>query len=239
MNGNSLAVAAELPESRTRFTRTLRAAGQIVWFEETAENETAWDRAVGWCEHVTLGPPFLERGVTVLEASLKRGRVNGDASGKEFLWPAGMAEAPVDLRTVRPLKEPSVFVNNFLVDPSREYGFFAAFHPRMHLLFGYVFARAEFPWLNVWEANSPEKLTRGMEFSDTPLHGTARTLAKTPELFGTPAYEWLDAQGKLTKRYGAFSVRVPEGFRGVADVIVKGTTLEIVERETGKKIRVE
>ncbi|MCL4401456.1 MAG: hypothetical protein M1436_02150, partial [Acidobacteria bacterium] len=76
---NSLTVAAELPESRTRFTRTLRAAGQIVWFEETAENESAWDRPVGWCEHVTLGAPFLERGATVIDASVTRGRLNGDA----------------------------------------------------------------------------------------------------------------------------------------------------------------
>jgi len=75
-----------------------------------------------------MGPPFLEKGVTVTDASLTRGRVNGDTSGREFAWPVGVAEIAIDLRTVRDIPR-SGFVNNFLVDPTREYGFFAAYHP--------------------------------------------------------------------------------------------------------------
>jgi len=236
--GDTLVVTADLPESKTRFTRSLRVAGQIAYFVETAENLSAWDRPVGWCEHVTMGPPFLEKGVTVMDARLTRGRNNGDASGREFAWPAGVAETTIDLRKVRDIPS-SGFVNNFLVDPSREFGFFAAFHPKRKLLFGYLFARKDFPWLNIWEANNPDMLTRGMEFSDTPTHGTMRELAKTPEVFGTPAYEWLDAKGRLAKKFAAFSVNVPEDYRGVADVRIAGSKLEIVERETGRAIRLE
>ena len=232
---DKLELAAELPESRTRMVRALEVAGQVVYFDSTAENGSAWDRPVGWCEHVTLGPPFLEKGVTLVDASLTRGRVSGDGSGAEFRWPAGMAETPVDLRTVRAV-ERSGFVNNFLVDAGRRYGFFAAVHPGRQLLFGYVFARAEFPWLNIWEANNPTMLTRGMEFSNTPNHGTMRTLVATPSLFGTPGYDGLEARGRLRKRFAAFSARVPAGYRGVADVRMAAGKLEIVERETGRVV---
>jgi hypothetical protein len=236
--GDSLVVSADLPDSKTRFTRSLRVAGQIAYFTETAENLSAWDRPVGWCEHITMGSPFLEKGVTAMDASLTRGRNNGDASGREFAWPAGVAETGIDLRKVRDVSS-SGFVNNFLVDPKREFGFFTAFHPKRKLLFGYIFARKEFPWLNIWEANNPDMLARGMEFSDTPTHGTMRELVKTPELFGAPAYDWLDAKAKLTKKFAAFSAHVPEDYKGVADVRIAGSKLEIVERETGRAIRLE
>ncbi len=235
---DTLTVTAELPESKTRFTRTLRVAGQVAYFEELADNLGGWDRPVGWCEHVTLGPPFLEKGVTLTDASLTRGRSNGDASGPEFRWPEGAAETRIDLRTVRNI-ERSGFVNNFLVDPAREYGFFAAVHPRLRLLFGYVFRRDQFPWLNIWEANNEEMLTRGMEFSNTPTHGTMKALVEAPRVFDTPAYEWLEAKGRLRKRFAAFSVRAPEDYKGVGDVRIGSGRLEIVERETGRVMTLE
>jgi hypothetical protein len=77
-------------------------------------------------------------------------------------------------------------VNSFLVEPSRNVGFFTAFHPLFALLFGYVFLRSEFPWLNVWENNYEQLQTRGMEFQQhaTSWHnqGTyqlARDLGRT------------------------------------------------------------
>jgi hypothetical protein len=233
----SLTVSAELPESRTRFTRTIRVNGQVASFEETGENESAWDRPLGWCEHVTLGPPFLERGVTVIDASLTRGHAAGDPSGREFRWPQGFEKQAIDLRRMRDLRSAPGFVNNFLVDPARTYGFFVALNPRLNLLFGYVFPRAEFRWMNIWEANDPEMFTRGMEFSNTPLHGTMKTLVGTPQLWDTPTFEWLDAKSKITKRYYAFSSKVPPGYKGVADIRIQGSSLEIVERETGKILR--
>ena len=69
-----LELSAELPQSHTRFTRRLTLHGTVVWFDEIAGNEAAWDRPVGWCEHVTIGAPFLERGVTTFTASATRGR---------------------------------------------------------------------------------------------------------------------------------------------------------------------
>jgi hypothetical protein len=238
-SADTILVSADLPESSTRFTRSPHVAGQIVYL-----------RGV-WGESEPLGPPrgmdrarhlkvrlSSKKGVTVTDASLTRGRVNGDTSGREFAWPAGVAEEPIDLRTVRNIPR-SGFVNNFLVDPAGEYGFFAAHHPGLKLLFGYVFPRKNSSWLSIWEANNPDMLTRGMEFSNTPTHGTMKELIKAPEVFGIPAYEWLDGKGKITKTFAAFSARVPEGYKGVADVRRAGQKLEIVERETGQMIKLD
>ena len=227
-----ITVAAELPESRTRFVRTVRVRGQVAYFEETAENESAWDRPVGWCEHVTLGPPFLEKGVTLLDASVTRGRALNDRSGKEITWSG-------DLRTVRNVERSAGFVDNFLVDPAREMGWFTALHPGKRLLVGYVFRRRDFPWLNVWEANNRDMLTRGMEFSNTPVHGTMRALVEQPELWGVPAFDWLAGKGRLQKKYLAFSVRVPDGFQGVKDVQVERGKLLVREAGGGRELAID
>jgi hypothetical protein len=147
-----------------------------------------------------------------------------------------VAEQKIDLRKVRDLRESAGFVNNFLVDPKREYGFLVAFHPKYRLVFGYVFPRADYPWLNVWEANSPDMLTRGLEFSNTPVHGTLKTMMKTPELWGTRTFDWLDARSELTKRFWAFSLDVREGFRGVADVRFRAGRIEILEHGSSQTL---
>ena len=91
----------------------------------------------------------------------------------------------------------------------------------------------------MWEADVPGLRTRGMEISNTPVSGTTRAFFETPKMFDTPAFEWLPARGRLHKHFCAFSVQVPEGYAGVADVRVNGTEIEIIERGTGRSIRVE
>jgi hypothetical protein len=227
----TLTLSVELPESRTRFTRAVRVAGQVVWFNSTATNESTWDRPVGWCEHVTLGPPFLERQVTTIDASLTLGQ----AYGRELNWPSGADETgAVDLGHIR--QQGPVLVNHFQVDPQRQWGFFVVLHPGRRLLFGYAFARADFPWLNVWEANNSRMLARGMEFSNTPVHGTMKALVNSPRLFGLPTFEWLEAKSKLEKRFCAFAAQVAEGYRGVADVLVRGDNVIVVEKGGGELV---
>ena len=241
--GSRITMVAELPESRTRFTRTisLTAGEPVVYFENRAENLAALDRPVGWCEHVTVGPPFLKKGVTLFDASLTRGRNLGDRSEARFEWPTGQAETVVNLRTVRNI-ERSGFVNNFLVDPKGEFGYLTAVNPEQRLLLGYLFRRSEFPWLNVWEANQPATsdkpamLTRGLEFSNTPTHGSFKAMVAVPMLWDVPAYEWLNARAGLVKKFCAFSAEVPEAFKGVQEIRVRDKTLEIVERDSGRVV---
>jgi hypothetical protein len=221
----TLTIAATLPHSATRFERTLWCEGQVLYFDEKAENLTPWDRPVGWCEHVTFGPPFLMPGVTRINASLTRGFRTGDHS-HEFPWPQGQGQIDCDLSTFSKGRHTDL-VNSFMVDPTREHGYFAAWNPEMGVLLGYLFSRHEFPWLNVWESNDDQRQTRGMEFSNTPVNGTMRKLFEKPEIWGLPTSEWLVAKGKIRKRFAAFSAEIPGDFQGVADLRVAGNELRI------------
>ena len=231
-DSGSLAIGADLPQSQTRFSRTLRVKGQVLSVESVAENLSAWDRPAGWCEHVTFGPPFLEKEVTLIDASLGRGRTLDDKSGQSIAYDGTM-------RTVRNDDKAYGFVKNFVVDSKREYGFFTVVHPAKRLLIGYIFPRSQFRWLNVWEANNPDMLTRGMEFSNTPSHGTMKAMVAAPSLFGEPTYDWLEAKSKLAKRFAAFSMRVPPRFKGVAEVRIERNQLIVVERESSRTVEME
>jgi len=243
-SGLQLSIAADLPESRIRFSRTitLNASDPIAYFESRAENLTALDRPVSWCEHVTVGPPFLKPAVTLFDASLTWGRNVEGGLEKGFEWPAGLAEIAIDLRTMRNITR-SGFVNTFLVDPKREFAYFTAVNPEQRLLLGYLFRQAEFPWLNVWEANQPAAqdqpamLARGLEFSDTPTHGSLKAMISVPKLWDVPAYEWLNAKASLTKRFCAFSTNLPDSFEGVEAIRVGERILEIVERHRGRIVK--
>ena len=209
-----LTVSADLPESLTRFTRTVRIRNQVALFEETAENLSAWDRPVGWCEHVTFGPPFLERGVTEFGASVTRGRVM--SSGKEIRWSDGLG-----------MQSSRGFVDNFLIDSSRDLAWITAYHPGRHLLVGYVFRPRDFPWLNIWESNGRDMTTRGMELSNTPVHGTMRAIVAEPKLWDVPTFDWLPAKGKLGKRYLAFSTHTTSAPGAIKGVALEGKMLII------------
>ncbi len=225
---NELAAGAVLPQSMTRFSRKMQVKGQVLAVESVAENLSAWDRPVGWCEHVTLGAPFLEKAVTLIDSALGRGRAEKETAFYDD-----------SMRTVRNADKPYGFVKNFAVAAGRQYGFFTAVHPGKRLLVGYLFPRSEFRWLNVWEANNPDMLTRGMEFSNTPTHGTMQAMVSAPFVFGEPAYDWLEAKSKLTKHFYAFVAQVPVGFKGVADVRIQGKKLVIAERESKRTVELE
>src|SRR5262249_26899978 len=108
-----------------------------------------------------------------------------------------------------------------LMDPAREHAFFVAFSPACQLAFGYVWKRADFPWLGIWEENasrteSPwngQELTRGMEFGVSPFPEARRRMVERGSLFGTPTFRWLPARTTLDVEYCAVTMtanRIPE-----------------------------
>ncbi|MBV8072117.1 MAG: hypothetical protein JO270_19580, partial [Acidobacteriaceae bacterium] len=162
---SSLTIEATLPNSGIRVERSIVCRGPVVFYETTAENLTSWDRPLAWCEHVTVGPPFLAARDTRFYASLLNGFRTGD-SATQFLWPQGCSESPCDLSFFGSAHD-SELVNSFTVNTNDKLGYFVACNARVGLLFGYAFASSEFPWLNIWESNNQKRRTRGMEFSNT------------------------------------------------------------------------
>lgn len=68
----------ELPEARMRFKRTLRIRDgeSTLYFTESTTNLTRIDSPFCCQQHVTLGPPFVEGGVSRVDLPAKRGHTN-------------------------------------------------------------------------------------------------------------------------------------------------------------------
>ena len=80
-SGGALTARARLPLAGLDVERELELRGRAVWIRETVRNTGGVDRPIGWTQHVTLGPPFLEKGRTEFRASMTRSRVFESAFG--------------------------------------------------------------------------------------------------------------------------------------------------------------
>jgi hypothetical protein len=217
---SQLILLAHLPLAQIRLRRRITLNTQALRIKETVESLCAFDRPIGWTQHVTLGPPFLERGVTEFRTSATRSKVFESDFGSaaylktaaEFDWPkaprknGGMA----DLQVFNQAPVSSGFTTH-LLDPSREDAFFIAFSRAFRLEFGYVWKRADFPWLGIWEENhsrtnppwNGKTLTRGMEFGVSPVPESRRKMTDRGRLFGIPTYRWLPAKSRIEVEYEA------------------------------------
>ncbi len=219
-----------LPLAQLAFERRLELRERAVRIRETVENLSGCDRPIAWTQHVTLGPPFLEKGATQFRASATRSKVfESDfgsgaylAAGAEFDWPDApkLGGGPVDLRVFNNAPASSAFTTH-LMDPQQEYAFFAAFSASHRLVFGYVWKTADFPWMGIWEENlsrihapwNGRTVARGMEFGVSPMPESRREMIDRGKLFGVPTYRWLPAKSRLEVEYWAVverADRVPE-----------------------------
>ncbi len=222
--GDALTCRASLPIAQLAFERRirLRAGARVLEIEETVENGSACDRPIAWTQHVTLGPPFLERGQTQFRASASKSKViendftGGHAhlkTGEEFYWPeAPTADGGIEDLQVFTNRAKSGAFTTHLMDPSVSEAFFVAWNPRLKLACGYVWNRADFPWLGIWEENhlrtsapwNGNTLTRGMEFGVSPFPESRRAMIDRHSLFGVHGYRWAPAKTALRVKYRAF-----------------------------------
>jgi hypothetical protein len=176
--GGELTAAGALPASAVA-GGAAHPAGRARWkIAEAVENESATDRPIAWTEHVTLGPPFLEKGATEFRAP---DAVQSLRNRRRPCWrPMARGSASPALHG----RAGSGGFTTHLMDPARDTAFFVAWSPRSRVAFGYVWRRADFPWLGVWEENysrtgapwNGRTLTRGMEFGASPMPETRRQM---------------------------------------------------------------
>jgi hypothetical protein len=223
--GSRMIARAHLPMAQLNFEREIELTGNgVVEIRETVRNLTAMDRPLAWTQHVTLGPPFLEAGITTLNVNAPQSMVFpgdfGDAQpyqpGALFDWPFAPNKdgSTTDLR-IQSTAERSAGVTCHVVDPASEHGSFEAFHPPTRVLFGYTWKRLDFPWISLWEENrsrtfapwNGNAVTRGVEFGVSPFAEGRRAIVERGSLLGVPTYRWLGARESSTVHYNAF-VRV-------------------------------
>jgi hypothetical protein len=196
--GSEIRASAELPLAALKFNRTIRLAGESILFKETVENLSALDRPIAWTQHVTLGPPFVENGVTKIAYNGVKSQVSGELGG-------------VADRTTFSSEAKSGGFATHLIDPHLEQAFFNASNPRQNVTLRYQWKRGDFPWLGIWEENRSRSntpwnnrtLTWGMEFGASPFPETRRQMIDRGSLFGVPGYRWLPAKAKITVEYQA------------------------------------
>jgi hypothetical protein len=230
---SDLTLTANLDKAQLLFERRIHLTpdGRVVKFSETLENLSALDRPVAWTQHVTLGPPFLEPGRTQFRIPATKSKVidsdfnDGQGSqprGAEFDWPLCPAKngGSADLRLF-PSERPTGGFTAHLMDPAREQAWFLAWSPETKVLFGYVWKRADFPWLARWEENHLRQqppwngrgLACGMEFGVSPMVESRREMVTRASLFGVPTFRWVPARTRLHVNYCAFITtadRIPE-----------------------------
>lgn len=213
-------LTATCPLAQMVVQRQVELQGRWLRVTESVENLAAIDRPIGWTQHVTMGPPFLERGRTEFRLPATRSKVYegtfgpGDylESGAEFAWPLAPLKVGGrrDLRTCNGATTSSAYTAQ-LLNPAIEEAYFVAFSPGAHLAFGHVWRRADFPWAGIWEENNSRTqspwngrtLTRAVEFGVSPFPESRRDMVNRGQLFGERTFRWLPARGTSKVTYWA------------------------------------
>jgi hypothetical protein len=247
----SLVQAVHLPRVQEVLTRTLKLVDgeNVVYVHSTLESLVGFDRPIAWAEHATIGSPFLEPGVTVVDMSPNRALTRPHDGGnqrvpyrlpseKEFTWPMAptLEGALVDLRAA-PNPPNSGDHTGHLMDASRPFAFVTALHPQKRLLLGYLFKPSESPWLQIWESYPPKgMMARGLEFGTQAFDLPRREVVTQNRLFGELLYRWLPAKSTIEASYLFFWTRVPEGFQGVSNIEFSGGALRIEDKRSGRTL---
>jgi hypothetical protein len=222
VRGATMTMAAMLPHAALRVEREVVLVDRTVKIREIIENLTACDRPIGWTQHVTLGPPFLEKGQTEFRASATRSKVferpfgvaDDLVMGALFDWPlAPRVDGGVaDLRRFTDARASSAYTAH-LMNRLNEHAFFVAFSPTLHLAFGYVWRREDFPWLGIWRENLSRThtpwnggtLACGMEFGASPMPESRREMIDRGRLFDVPTFRWIPAKSRVEVVYWAIA----------------------------------
>jgi hypothetical protein len=241
----SFRYGADLPQTQFRVEReiTLAAGESVFHVEESIENLASFDRPVNWVQHVTFGPPFVEAGRNYLDAPVVQAELQGSPGGVS--WPEAVLASGerADLRQFEP-KAHSGRYHALLLDRSRPWSYFTAYHTGYPVLIGHLFAGAENPWIGDWQENqrvtqvpwNGKVVARGVDWGTTPYAEGLRKSVERSQLFGVPAYRWIGGRQRVTQRYMIFLAEAPAGYRGTTDVRREEGFVRITEHGTGRVI---
>ena len=217
-SGSEIRMAATLSESSLKVQRRLHLNGDSIRVSESVENVSATDRPVAWTQHVTLGPPYLEVGITEFRASATRSKVLETTFGSaDYLKTSAVFEWPhaprvdggtEDLRTFTARQKSGAYTAH-LMNPDEPDAYFVSFSPTHRLAFGYVWRQQDFPWMGIWEENKSRPhqpwngrtITRGMEFGVSPFPESRRAMIERGRLFDVPAFRWIPARTRIDVEY--------------------------------------
>src|SRR3954452_13199651 len=123
-SSNELLFEALLPLANLQLERRIELTDRVLRIRESVQNLAGIDRPIGWTQHVTMGPPFLQKGKTQFRASAGRSKVFegpfGPAdylkAGAEFDWPKAPKAhgGTVDLRVLFDAERSSAYTAHLM-----------------------------------------------------------------------------------------------------------------------------
>ena len=217
-DGLTVTCRAHFPLAAIDFVRTLTLDGENVLIEERVTNLTSFDRPIGWTQHVTLSPPFLDPATTKFRVSaagpamthpVSLGETPYLEAGAVFAWPGAPSvdgSGVVDVTNMKPVAPANSYVAVVMQGPE---AFWTAWSPEYRFAISYVWNAEEFPWLGIWEENRSRSyspwnnagVTRGMEFGVSPFPESRQAMVARGSVLDTPGFKWLPARGTLTATY--------------------------------------
>ncbi len=226
----------ELPEARMRCQRTLRIreGESTLYFRESTTNLTRIDSPFCCQQHVTLGPPFVEGGVSRVDLPAKRGQTNPAVihetdqikPDQTYEWP----NAPLQAGGTRDLRlypeEHCMAVVSVLLEPDEEFAYTAVSNPKLGLLLVYAFPREVFPWTALWyEHEAAEFLpynnrttTWGVEFGSVAQAVKFTENLMAGPLLGHPRCGMLPALHTVDINYQVHMIKIPADWQGVSRI---------------------
>ena len=224
MGGLQLTRTIEMPENESLF-----------FVREEIKNLNKYGRMFNIVQHVTLGPPFLDKS-TLFDINAKKGFENkedGSLDQEEpvITWPA--AEYKGKEINLRQFHTEWPRVVSFVYDRNELYAWVTACNPTKNLLLGYLWKTENYPWINFWrsmENNVPYAF--GMEFGTTGLHEPFPVLARKGKIFDRNIYDFIDTGEILTKSYTVFLAKIPSDYKGVGKIELSDSSMTVIEKNS-------
>lgn len=178
------------------------------------------------------------RGNAPVPAAQSAGPQRRLAPGRDFTWPMalGLDGKPVDLSST---PDDPHFLDHAttLLDPSRTFEWVAALNTRRRSVYGYLFRREDYRWVQHWDSYpNTSQLVRGMEFATQPYDIPHRDVVDMHSMFDAPVYRWLPAKSKIESHFLLYYAKVPDGFTKIDDVRLENGRVIIEDRAANKQV---
>jgi len=245
----------DLPDAQLQFRRVLRIrpGESTLYIKESTTNLKRSDTPFCCQQHVTLGPPFVEGGVSRLDLPARRGHTYPAAlDGNDLLtpdrpysWPDAPLQAGATLNLGLYPEDRCSYGASVLLEPEEEHAFTAVSNPKLGLLLVYLFPHQVFPWTSLWcEHEGLEILpyngrttTWGVEFGSVPMAvKLIQTLTAGP-LFGVPRFGTLPARHAIEVNYQAQLLKIPADWQGVERIEYRNGETIAWENGSGRSAR--
>ena len=219
-SAETLTMSATLPLAQIVVRRRIDLEGRRVRVRESVENLAGMDRPIGWTQHVTLGPPYLEQGTTEFHLPATRSKVfdgtfgpaDNLKAGAEFESPARAAGRWWHAQSPTGHSRPDLErLQRASARPSAQSGVVCgvlaggAARLRVHVAprrfsVGRHLGRKQQPHPLAVERADPFQ-SRG--FGVSPFPESRREMVARGRLFGEPTFRWLPAKQTIEVEYRA------------------------------------